>query len=128
MYQLKVLNYFFKQLYHWQKQPPELFCKKRYSKIFCKLHRKRPVLQSLFNKVAGLKAFLIKNRLQHMCFLWNFAKVLRTPILQTPANGCFSVDDWQGPKYDYGCGYHWHRWAPSVETPLNVNEIIFRTY
>ena len=36
-----------------QKQPPEVFCEKRCSQTFCKL----PVLESLFNKVAGLYAF-----------------------------------------------------------------------
>ena len=34
-----------------------------------------PVLESLFNKVPGLKAcILIKKRLQHRCFPLNFAK------------------------------------------------------
>ena len=37
-----------------QKQPLELFCKKRFSKKFCKFQRKVSVLKSLFNRVAGL--------------------------------------------------------------------------
>ena len=38
----------------------------------------KPVLQSLFNKVASLKAFnFIKKRLHHKCFLVNIAKFLR---------------------------------------------------
>ena len=37
-----------------QKQPPEAFCKKKYSNEFRKIHRKILVPGSLFNKVAGL--------------------------------------------------------------------------
>ena len=41
------------------------------------------MLESLFNKVAGLKACIfIKKRLQHRCFPVNIAKFLRTPILK----------------------------------------------
>ena len=41
------------------------------------------MLESLFNKVAGSKACsFIKKRHQHMCFLVNTAKLLRTPILK----------------------------------------------
>ena len=46
---------------------------------FHKIHWKTPVLESLFNKVAGLKAYnLIKKRLRHRCFPVNIAKLLRT--------------------------------------------------
>ena len=39
---------------------------KKCSKRFCKFHRKAPMLESLFNKIAGLKACnFIKNKLQH---------------------------------------------------------------
>ena len=38
----------------------EVFCKKRYSYKFHKIHRKTPVLESLFNKVAGLASNFIK--------------------------------------------------------------------
>ena len=48
--------------------------------MFRKFHNITPVLESLFNKVAGLKACsFIKNRLQHRCFpVVKFAKFLRT--------------------------------------------------
>ena len=40
-------------------------------------------MKSLFNKVASLQACnFIKKRLQHRCFLVNFAKILRAPILK----------------------------------------------
>ena len=39
------------------------------------IHRKAPVLESLFNKVACLKACnFIKKRLQHWCFLVDIGK------------------------------------------------------
>ena len=42
---------------------------------------KTPVLESLFNKYAGLKACnFIKKRLQHRFFPVKFAKILRTPF------------------------------------------------
>ena len=51
---------------------------RRCSSKFHKIHRKTPVLESLFNKVVGLKACnFIKNRLQHGCFV-KFANLLRT--------------------------------------------------
>ena len=66
-----------------QKQPPEMFCKKRCSKNFRKFHRKTPVLESLFNNVAGVQAWnFIKKILLHWCFPIKFAKRLRTSILQ----------------------------------------------
>ena len=49
---------------------------------FRKIHRKTPVPEPLFNKVAGLRpATLLKKRLWHRCFPVNFAKFLRTPFL-----------------------------------------------
>ena len=66
-----------------QKQPSEVFCKNRCSSKIHKIHRKTPVFQSLFNKVAGLQACnFIKKRLQHSCFPAKFANFLRTPILK----------------------------------------------
>ena len=52
-------------------------------KKFHKLHRKTPVLKSLFNKVAGPQACnFIKKRFQHRCFPLKCAKFLGTPILK----------------------------------------------
>ena len=45
---------------------------------------KATVLDSLFNKVAGLKACnFMKKRLRHRCFAVNIAKYLRTAFLKT---------------------------------------------
>ena len=60
---------------------PEVFCKKFVLKNFTKIHRKTPVPESFFNKIAGLKpATLLKKRLWHRCFPVNFVKYLITPI------------------------------------------------
>ena len=46
-----------------------MFCEKGILKKFSDIHRKTPVLQSLFNKDAGLKACIFnKKRLQHRFF------------------------------------------------------------
>ena len=51
----------------------------RSSQKFFKFHRKSSVLESLFNKAAGLRACnSIKKRLQHRLFPEKFAKFLRT--------------------------------------------------
>ena len=53
-----------------QKQPFE---------AVCNMHRKTPLLESLFSKPAGLKTCkFIKKKLQHFCFPVTFAKFLRT--------------------------------------------------
>ena len=46
-------------------------------------HRKKPVPESLFNKVAGLRSTtLLKKRLWHRCFPVDFAKFLRATFVQ----------------------------------------------
>ena len=56
--------------------------KKGVLKNFAKFRGKH-LCQSLFlNKVAGLPATLLKQRLWHRWFPLNFAKFLRTPVLQ----------------------------------------------
>ena len=58
-----------------------MFFKIKCSSKFHKFHRKTPVLESHFKKVAGLKACnFIKKRLQHRCFPVRFEKFLRTPF------------------------------------------------
>ena len=57
---------------------------------------KTPVLEFLFNEVAGLKdCNFIKERLQHS-FPMNNAKFLRTHFLQNNSGGCFYM--WSGPR------------------------------
>ena len=62
-----------------RKQPFTDVLQNRCPYKFCNNHRKRPVLESLFNKVPGLQACnFIKKRLQQRCFPVNIAKFLRT--------------------------------------------------
>ena len=64
--------------------------KKLFSKNY-NIHRKTPVLQSLFNKVATLQTCnFTKKRLQHRCFLMNIATFLRTPILKNISERLFA--------------------------------------
>ena len=47
-----------------------------------KYHRKKTVLESVFDKVAGLRVWdFITKKLQQRCFPVKFAKSLRTPFL-----------------------------------------------
>ena len=57
-----------------QVKPPEVFCKKRCSQNFRKIHRKTTVPVAC--------NIILKKRLWHRCFPVNFAKFLRTPLLQ----------------------------------------------
>ena len=66
--------------------------KKGVSKNFAKFKEEHLVLQSLCNKVAGLRsATLLKKRLQHMCFPVNFVTFLRTPSLQNTSGNWFCI-------------------------------------
>ena len=73
-----------------KKQRPEVFCRNRFSYKFRKIHRKTPVPESLFNKVAVLRpATLLKKRLWYRCFPVNFVKFLRTRFYRTRLGDCF---------------------------------------
>ena len=65
-----------------QKQPLEVLYKKGVLKKFAKFAGKR-LYRNLLNKIAGLRpATLLRKRLRHRYFPVNFAKFLRTAILQ----------------------------------------------
>ena len=58
-----------------QKQPFADVPQNRYSQKFRNVHRKTTLQESLFNKIAVLKACnLIKKKFQQRCFLVNIAK------------------------------------------------------
>ena len=76
---------------HFQKQPPEVFCKSCSWKFGNIHHKKTPVMESLSNKVAELKACnVIKKKLQHRYFPVNIARSLRTLFWRLSASDCFS--------------------------------------
>ena len=67
-----------------QKQPPELFTRKRVLRNVAKFIVKHLCQILFFNKVAGLRgATLLKKRLRRRCFPVNFATFLRTRFLQS---------------------------------------------
>ena len=66
-----------------QKQPSEVFLKKKFSKLFSKLKGKHLCCSLFFDKNTGLRpATLIRKRLQQRCFAVNFVNFSRTPFLQ----------------------------------------------
>ena len=70
------------------------------------------MLDSLFNKVSGLKACnFIKKRLQRKCFSVNIAKFLRTAFLQNTSGGCF----WNMLLLN---------WLESIPTGLDMLELL----
>ena len=58
-------------------------------KKFAKCTEKHLCQSLFFNIVAGQPATLLNKRFWHRCFLLNFAKFLRTSILQNNSGGCF---------------------------------------
>ena len=80
---LKIKNIYSNSIhFFFQKQPPEVFSKK---KVFLR------ILQILQGNACARVSFLtlLKKRLWYMCFPVNFAKILRTPFLQNTSGGCF---------------------------------------
>ena len=45
------------------KQPPEMFCEKKYSQKFCKFHRKTPMLEALLIKLQVFKSIYFEEHL-----------------------------------------------------------------
>ena len=76
----------------------------------CNIHRKTPVLESLFSKVASLEACnFIKKRLQHRCFPVNIAKFLIKLYLKNTTGGCFCALNTSGIWWHiYKSGNWWH--------------------
>ena len=79
--------------------------------------QEKHLCQSIFfNKVAGLRsATLLKKKLWHRCFPVNFAKFLRTPLVQnTSTSGRLSYKERRcQTKFLEGCcwgaGFYWRR-------------------
>ena len=72
-----------------QKQPLEVFCKKRVLRNFAKFTGKHLCQRLFFNKIAGRPAILLRKSLWHRCFPVNFAKFLRTLFLKNIHEYCF---------------------------------------
>ena len=73
-----------------RKSRPDVFCKKGILENFAKFTGKHLCQSLFFNKVAMLRpANVLKMRLWHSCFPVNFAKFLRTPVLQNTSARLF---------------------------------------
>ena len=93
-YQLwkKTHLYWREHTFGYQKQPPEVFCKKGVLRNFAKYTGKQLCQRLFFDKVAGLRPVtLLKKSLRHKCFPVNFAKFPRTPFLQNTSGRLFLV-------------------------------------
>ena len=74
----------------------------------CNIHRKTPVLVSLFSKIASLEVFkFIKKRLQYRCLPANIANFLRQFYLKNTTSGCFCTWNSRG-IWLYKSGNWWH--------------------
>ena len=74
---------------YFQKQSPNVFCKKGVLKNFANFTGKH-MFKSLFKEVAGLQACMfIKKRLQHRCFLWTLQNFQGHLFWSTSANDFF---------------------------------------
>ena len=74
----------------------------------CNIHRKTPVLVSLFGKIASLEVFkFIKKRLQHRCLPANIANFLRQFYLKNTTSGCYCTWNSRG-IWLYKSGNWWH--------------------
>ena len=66
-----------------QKQPPDLFYKKSCSQRFNNILRKKPVYESLLNKVAEFPACsYIKKRLQHRHFPVKYCEIFKNTYFE----------------------------------------------
>ena len=62
----------------------KVICKRRCSEKSRKFYRKPFVLESLYNKVAGLRTSnVLQKRLWHRCIVVKFTNCLRAPILKS---------------------------------------------
>ena len=71
-------NVCFRLLCFQKKEPPEVFCKKKVLfKKFYKIHRKKPVLESLFNKVQTFRATTLLKSALTQVFSCEYCKTFK---------------------------------------------------
>ena len=76
-----------------QRQPPELFYRKTCSWKFCNIHRKTPVLQSPFNRLAGFKTCNFLKR-DSKGFPVNIAKNLINTYFDDNLRATINISSW----------------------------------
>ena len=78
-----------------------LFCKKKCSYEFCKIHKKIPALEPRFKRSCISTEFnFIKERDSGICLLANYVKFLIRPFLKNPFDGCFCINTFRLFKND----------------------------
>ena len=79
-------------IFHFRKQPAEVFYQECGVKKFSKFKGKRLSQTLLFNKFANVMSVsLLKKRLWHRYFRRNCAKYLRKPFCRKPLSDCFCI-------------------------------------
>ena len=74
--------------FHFLRYPLQNKCSSKFPNI----HRKKPVMESLFNKVARQKTrHFIKKKPEHRCFPVKFAKFLGALFSQNTSSGFFCI-------------------------------------
>ena len=79
--------------------------------VFCNVHKKTPVLEYLFNKIASLKVCnFIQKTLLHRCFPVNIVKYLRTAFFTEHLQWLlfslsFSIQLWLLASKSYNSGF-----------------------
>ena len=88
-----------------QKQLPEVFCKKKMFLKFRKFHKKTPVLESLFNEVAGLKTYCEEHLRQTASNIVSSFEAHINALIQRQLRNHFpNVDDSKTHRALFYCG------------------------
>ena len=102
-------------VHYFQKRPPQVLCKKMCSLKVRKYHRKIPVLESVFNKVAGVTACnFITKKVKHRCFPVKFTKFLRIPILNNISKRLLLYLHYNSHHHFHFHHFHYHQKQPFV--------------
>ena len=94
-----------------------------------KYHRKLPVLESVFNKVAGVRACnFITKKLQHSCFPAKFAKFLRIPVLKNICKRLLLYLHYNSHHHFHFHHFHYHQKQPFADVIQNRCSQKFRKF
>ena len=102
-------------VHYFQKQPPEVFCKKMCSLKVCKYYRKIPVLESVF-------------KLKHRCFPVKFAKFLRIPIFKNICERLLLYLHYNSHHHFHFHHFHYHQKQPFADVIQNRCSQKFRKF
>ena len=72
-----------------QKQPLEVFCKKRFSQKLHKIHRKAPVPESFLIKLPASVCNFIRKEILEQVFSCEFFEIFKNTFFTDTSSGCF---------------------------------------